>query len=74
MGFFVLEIQVLEDNKKLETILTTELLMPTIKRDTMKIAGFSMCNIKYSWHTGVRQHIYLKHFMFFMFLQTSGIR
>uniref|UniRef100_A0A9J8ALV0 Fibroblast activation protein, alpha n=1 Tax=Cyprinus carpio carpio TaxID=630221 RepID=A0A9J8ALV0_CYPCA len=31
------EIQVLEDNKKLEKILTTELLMPTIKRATMKI-------------------------------------
>ncbi|KAK7154600.1 hypothetical protein R3I94_007811 [Phoxinus phoxinus] len=36
------EIQVLEDNKKLETILTTELLMPTIKRATMKIAGFNL--------------------------------
>jgi len=42
---FGLEIQVLEDNKKLEKILTTELLMPTIKRATMKIAGFSMCRI-----------------------------
>uniref|UniRef100_A0A8C1EK98 Fibroblast activation protein, alpha n=1 Tax=Cyprinus carpio carpio TaxID=630221 RepID=A0A8C1EK98_CYPCA len=36
------EIQVLEDNKKLEKILTTELLMPTIKRATMKIAGFEL--------------------------------
>uniref|UniRef100_A0A673K9V4 Dipeptidyl peptidase 4-like n=1 Tax=Sinocyclocheilus rhinocerous TaxID=307959 RepID=A0A673K9V4_9TELE len=36
------EIQVLEDNKKLEKILTTELLMPTIKRATMKIAGFNL--------------------------------
>uniref|UniRef100_A0A8C2B3B5 Fibroblast activation protein, alpha n=1 Tax=Cyprinus carpio TaxID=7962 RepID=A0A8C2B3B5_CYPCA len=33
---------VLEDNKKLEKILTTELLMPTIKRATMKIAGFEL--------------------------------
>uniref|UniRef100_A0A8C1N7G4 Fibroblast activation protein, alpha n=1 Tax=Cyprinus carpio TaxID=7962 RepID=A0A8C1N7G4_CYPCA len=33
---------VLEDNKKLEKILTTELLMPTIKRATMKIAGFNL--------------------------------
>uniref|UniRef100_A0A671Q676 Dipeptidyl peptidase 4-like n=1 Tax=Sinocyclocheilus anshuiensis TaxID=1608454 RepID=A0A671Q676_9TELE len=33
---------VLEDNKKLEKILTTELLMPTIKRATMKIAGFDL--------------------------------
>ncbi|KAG1945036.1 dipeptidyl peptidase 4 [Pimephales promelas] len=38
----VKEIQVLEDNKKLEKILTTELLMPTIKRATMKIAGFNL--------------------------------
>uniref|UniRef100_A0A8C1N0A3 Fibroblast activation protein, alpha n=1 Tax=Cyprinus carpio TaxID=7962 RepID=A0A8C1N0A3_CYPCA len=37
---------VLEDNKKLEKILTTELLMPTIKRATMKIAGFST----YLWY------------------------
>ncbi|KAK3543578.1 hypothetical protein QTP70_023909 [Hemibagrus guttatus] len=34
------EIQVLEDNKKLEQILKTELQMPTIKRTTLKIAGF----------------------------------
>uniref|UniRef100_W5KRR4 Fibroblast activation protein, alpha n=1 Tax=Astyanax mexicanus TaxID=7994 RepID=W5KRR4_ASTMX len=34
------EIQVLEDNKKLEHILTTELLMPTIKRGTLKMEGF----------------------------------
>ncbi|RXN32000.1 dipeptidyl peptidase 4-like protein [Labeo rohita] len=36
------EIQVLEDNTKLEKILTTELLMPTIKRATMKIAGYNL--------------------------------
>ncbi|KAM9486424.1 dipeptidyl peptidase 4 [Clarias gariepinus] len=36
------EIQVLEDNKKLEQILNTELLMPTIKRATLKIAGFDL--------------------------------
>ncbi|XP_066542738.1 dipeptidyl peptidase 4 [Hoplias malabaricus] len=34
------EIQVLEDNKKLEEIIATELLMPTIKRATLNIAGF----------------------------------
>ncbi|KAF7709621.1 dipeptidyl peptidase 4 [Silurus meridionalis] len=34
------EIQVLEDNKKLEQILQTELQMPTIKRATLNIAGF----------------------------------
>uniref|UniRef100_A0A8B9RD19 Dipeptidyl peptidase 4 n=1 Tax=Astyanax mexicanus TaxID=7994 RepID=A0A8B9RD19_ASTMX len=34
------QIQVLEDNKKLEHILTTELLMPTIKRGTLKMEGF----------------------------------
>ncbi|XP_062861885.1 dipeptidyl peptidase 4 [Trichomycterus rosablanca] len=34
------EIGVLEDNKKLEQILKTEILMPTIKRGTIKIAGF----------------------------------
>ncbi|XP_056610955.1 dipeptidyl peptidase 4 isoform X1 [Triplophysa dalaica] len=38
----VKEVQVLEDNKKLESILTTELLMPTIKRSTMKIAGYNL--------------------------------
>uniref|UniRef100_A0A8C2L7M8 Fibroblast activation protein, alpha n=1 Tax=Cyprinus carpio TaxID=7962 RepID=A0A8C2L7M8_CYPCA len=38
----MLFINVLEDNKKLEKILTTELLMPTIKRATMKIAGFEL--------------------------------
>ncbi|TRY66185.1 hypothetical protein DNTS_028296 [Danionella cerebrum] len=36
------EIQVLEDNKKLDKILSTELLMPTIKRATMKIAGYNL--------------------------------
>ncbi|XP_051998021.1 dipeptidyl peptidase 4 [Xyrauchen texanus] len=36
------EIQVLEENKKLEKILTAELLMPTIKRATLKIAGFTL--------------------------------
>uniref|UniRef100_A0AAR2IV55 Uncharacterized protein n=1 Tax=Pygocentrus nattereri TaxID=42514 RepID=A0AAR2IV55_PYGNA len=34
------EIQVLEDNKKLEQILATEIQMPTIKRATLKISGF----------------------------------
>ncbi|XP_052005003.1 dipeptidyl peptidase 4-like [Xyrauchen texanus] len=36
------EIQVFEDNEKLGKILTTELLMPTIKRSTLKIAGFTL--------------------------------
>lgn len=41
----LLEIQVLEDNKKLEQILKTELQMPTIQRATLKIAGFGKSNI-----------------------------
>lgn len=36
------EIQILENNEKLKSILTTELLMPTIKHSTMKIAGFDL--------------------------------
>lgn len=41
----LLEMQVLEDNKKLDQILKTELQMPTIKRATLKIAGFGKSDI-----------------------------
>lgn len=63
----------LEDNKKLEQILTAELKMPTIKRSTLKIAGFGKSST-YDWEKKVlRESIVLKrHFK--MFEQISGTR
>lgn len=44
----LLVMQVLEDNKKLEQILKTELEMPTIKRATLKIAGLGKSNFLFT--------------------------